>query len=78
MKKTLLTIGLFLGLAAAPLVATDWCVAVADCGAIAEAPLPPGGSCNIMIGTYQARVIVFDSAGNVVGADFATCPIGPC
>lgn len=78
MKKTLLTLGVVLGMAAAPLIAADWCVATAGCGATAQAQIPPGGSCSKTESEFRAMVIVFDSAGNVVDADGVFCPIGPC
>ena len=78
MKKAWLVIGLLIGLAAVPAMA-DWCFAVAsECGATAATMVPEGGTCHSINFGFRATVIAFDSAGNVVGSDRVTCPIGPC
>lgn len=79
MKKTMLMLVVVLGLGAIPALATSYCVARAtSCGDRVSLPVPAGGSCLAEDGPIVATVVVYDSAGNVVGGQATVCPIGPC
>lgn len=74
MKKLAMVFG-FLILAAAPLAA-GWCIASPQmCDLNASAQFPAGGSCYPYSGIFHARVVAYDSAGNIVGADAVYCGV---